>query len=167
MRSVRLEGVYRTVTTALAILAGIILCAIALAIPVDVTLRACCSSAIFGLGDLTEHGIAAATFLGAPWVLCKNAHVAVDIFVNRLSEQSRNRLDVIVNLIGAAVSAVFFWYVLQALIIAASRGSMVRGIIVVPEWLTFLSPTVSGALLAIGFLLRIGVSARTCHAPGL
>ena len=68
---------------------------------------------------------------------------------------------------GAAVSAVFFWYVLQALIIAAGRGSMVRGIIVLPEWLTFVAPTLSGALLAIGFLIRIGRTAQSRQVQGL
>jgi TRAP-type C4-dicarboxylate transport system permease small subunit len=162
----RLERAYRIVTTALAILAGVILSAITLAIPIDVTLRACCSEAIFGLGDLTEHGIAAATFLGAPWVLYKNAHVAVDIVVSHLRPRTRSSVETMVNLIGAAVSAIFFWYVLQALIIAAGRGSMVRGIVVVPEWLTFLSPTISSALLAVGFLLRIGAD-RTRQVQGL
>ena len=163
----RLEVAYDIATTALAILAGAILAAITLAIPVDVTLRACCAEAIFGLGDLTEHGIAAVTFLGAPWVLRKNAHVAVDIVTSQLPPRLRGYLALVVNVIGAAVSAVFFWYVLQALIIAAGRGSMVRGIIVLPEWLTFVAPTLSGALLAIGFLIRIGRTAQSRQVQGL
>ena len=167
MTLARLVRAYKIVTTALAILAGAILSAIALSIPVDVTLRACCSEAIFGLGDLTEHGIAAATFLGAPWVLYKNAHVSVDIVVSHLRPRARNSVETVVNLIGAAVSAIFFWYVLQALLIAAGRGSMVRGIVVVPEWLTFLAPAIAAALLAIGFLLRIGADHRARQVQGL
>ena len=163
----RLEALYQAVTTALAILAGAILSLITVAISVDVVLRECCTSAIFGLGDLTEHGIAAATFLGAPWVLTKNAHVAVDIVTSQLPYRVRGAMATAVNVVGAAVSAAFFWYLLQALSIAVGRGSMVRGIIVVPEWLTFTAPIVATALLAIGFLLRIGKDAQTRQAAGL
>jgi TRAP-type C4-dicarboxylate transport system permease small subunit len=163
----RLDSAYQVVTTALAILAGAILSAITVAISVDVVMRECCTSAIFGLGDLTEHGIAAATFLGAPWVLMKNAHVAVDIVTSHLPYRLRRSLATFVNVVGAAVSAAFFWYLLQALSIALGRGSMVRGIIVVPEWLTFTAPTLSAALLTIGFLLRIGKDAQVRQAAGL
>lgn len=161
------EALHRFAVNALAIVAGAILAAIALAIPVDVSLRACCTSALFGLTDLIEHGLAAATFLGAPWVLMKNAHVSVDIVIAPLPQRTRRGLDRLVNAIGAAACAVLFWYMLQAALIAFGRGSMVRGIIVIPEWLTFLAPAICTLLLAAGFLLRIAHPPGKTSAPGL
>lgn len=158
---------WETTVFALAILAGAIICAMAVLIPVDVVLRACCGSAIFGLTDLSEHGLAAATFLAAPWVLAKNAHVSVDIALIALPPKQRRRLDTVVNILGAAVCAIFMWYSAVALLTALQRGSMVRGIIVVPEWLTFTAPTLSLALLAAGFLLRTGVEKPVSDAQGL
>ncbi len=102
-----LTSLYRIVVQALAIAAGAILAAIALAIALDVALRTCCTNAIHGLTDMTEHGIAAATFLAAPWVLMKNAHVAVDLVVMLLPTRTRLRLDLVMNVVGAAVSAAF------------------------------------------------------------
>jgi len=163
----RFEAAFKRIVLALAVLAGAILSVIALAIPVDVTLRACCSAAIFGLGDLTEHGIAAATFLGAPWVLMRNGHVAVDIVINNLPLRARARLAVLVNVVGAAVSAIFAFYMGTALSIALGRGSIAVGIIAVPEWLTFVAPTISLALFAIGFLLRIGRDRQARQVQGL
>lgn len=145
---------YARLVTALAIVAGAVFAMMVIAISIDVVLRSCCTSALFGLGDLTEYGLAVATFLGAPWVLSKNSHVSVDIVTMTLSVTARRRLGFVVDLLGAAICACLFWYVLKALMIAFDRGSMVRGIIVVPEWLTLASPTVSALLLAIGFLLR-------------
>ncbi|MDN2568544.1 TRAP transporter small permease [Aquibium sp. A9E412] len=162
-----LTSLYRGTVRALAVVAGAVLVAITLAIALDVGLRACCTSAIRGLTDLVEHGIAAATFLAAPWVLMKNAHVAVDLVVTLLPGGPRRLVDRVVNGVGAAVSAVFFWYLLQALLGALQRGSMVRGILVVPEWLTFAAPVACTLLLAIGFLLRIGAAPEPRSAPGL
>lgn len=163
----RLQASYRFVVTALAVVAGAILFAVTLAIPVDVTLRACCNKALFGLTDLTEHGLAAATFLGAPWVLTRNAHVAVDLVVMLLPTQVRRRLAVGVDLLGAAISALLSWYSFEALATAFARGSMVRGIIVIPEWWTLVAPTLCMLLLAIGFLLRLGTEEPARETPGL
>ncbi|MCV0396575.1 MAG: TRAP transporter small permease [Rhizobiaceae bacterium] len=163
-----LEVIYNRVVVALAVVAGAILAAMALMISVEVGLRACCSSAIFGLTDLTEHALAAATFLAAPWVLARNAHVSVDIVTITLPPAIRHRLARVVDLVGAAVCVALSWYTLKALLIAVERGSMVRGILVVPEWITFASPALSGALLAIGFLLRAAHGQRDRpSAPGL
>ena len=163
----RFSATFDLTVTGLALVAGAILGAVAVAIPIDVALRACCSRAVYGLGDLTEHGIAAATFLGAPWVLRKNAHVAIDIATVVLSDQARRRLAIGVDLLGAAISALYFWYTLQALWIAVGRGSMVRGIIVIPEWLTFVAPVMCGALLTVGFVLRLGDRSQPRDTPGL
>ena len=163
----RIEALYRPIVNALAILAGAIVLATALSIPVDVTLRACCTSAVFGLTDIIEHGLAAATFLAAPWVLAKNAHVSVDIMVAALPTGARRRLDMAVNFIGAGASAIFFWYCTIMLATALERGSMVRGIVVVPEWLTFVAPVICTLLLSAGFLLRAAKPAGKSAAPGL
>jgi TRAP-type C4-dicarboxylate transport system permease small subunit len=97
----------------------------------------------------------------------KNAHVSVDIALIALPPKQRRRLDTVVNILGAAVCAIFMWYSAVALLTALQRGSMVRGIIVVPEWLTFTAPTLSLALLAAGFLLRTGVEKPVSDAQGL
>jgi TRAP-type C4-dicarboxylate transport system permease small subunit len=163
-----LESIYNRIVVALAILAGAMFGGMALLISIEVAIRACCSSAIFGLTDLTEHALAAATFLGAPWVLARNAHVSVDIIAIALPAALRRLLDRIVDLLGAAICIALSWYTFEALVIAVERGSMVRGILVVPEWMTFASPALSSALLAVGFLFRAAKAYRDQPtAPGL
>jgi TRAP-type transport system small permease protein len=74
-----LEDLYRGLLVGLAAAAGLIFALTAVLIPVNVVLRAGFSSAVFGLYDAIEFGLLAATFLAAPWVLARNAHVTVDI----------------------------------------------------------------------------------------
>jgi len=159
----------QSLMNALALVAGAIFAAIAVAIAVNVGLRAVDGPQIRGLVDLIEAGMVAATFLGAPWVLSKNAHVTVDIFTTQLSPDRRRQLGRIVCLVGMTVSAVLFWSALQAVLVSFGRGSMVRGILVYPEWWPLMAPTVSGALLAMEFARRAieGTDTADRQASGL
>jgi len=154
---------------ALAILAGAIFSAIAVAIAVNVVLRAVDGPQIRGLVDLIEAGMVAATFLAAPWVLSKNAHVTVDVVTSALPPETRQRLARLVCVLGMAVCAVLFWSALQAVLVSYGRGSMVRGILVYPEWWPLLAPTISGALLALEFARRaiVGVDIVERQASGI
>lgn len=157
------------VMDALALVAGAIFSLIAIAISVNVVLRAVAAPQIHGLVDLIEAGMVAATFLGAPWVLSKNAHVTVDILKPLLPPARREVLVRAVCVLGAVLSAILFWSALQAVLISFGRGSMVRGILVYPEWWPLMAPTVSGALLALEFARRaiVGVDTTERQASGI
>lgn len=141
----------------------------ALLIPVNVVLRACCRTSLFGLLDAVEYGLLATTFLAAPWVLARNAHVTVDIATIGLPARPRRMLDLVVNSLGALLSAVLAWYALAALLISHGRGSVILTAFAMPEWIPLLAPTVGGALLAVEFVRRAvrGPAAATRAATGL
>lgn len=157
------------VMDALAILAGAIFSLIAVAIAVNVVLRALDAPQIHGMVDLIEAGMVAATFLAAPWVLSKNAHVTVDVLTTALPIATRRRLARIVCVLGMAIAATLCWSALQAVLVSYGRGSMVRGILVYPEWWPLLAPTISGALLALEFARRAiaGVDVVDRQASGI
>ena len=160
----RLARLYERLTGALAALAGLLLVAASLGIGIDVALRACCDSALFGLGDAIEHGIAAATFLAAPWVLARGAHVSVDIVAATLPAHLRPPLAGLADLLGLAISMGFAWACFAAFALAWERESMVRGILAFPEWGTAAPPLIGAVLLALGFALRLA-GARPRAAP--
>lgn len=135
--------------------AAAIFAAIALAIPVNVVLRNGYGTSIRGLLDVIEFGILAATFLAAPWVLWKNGHVSVDLVVSALPRRGRRLADLLANLIGMAMSLVFFWYAMQALLTSYARGAMVRATFIYPEWWVLAIIPVAMALIVIEFLRRL------------
>lgn len=140
---------------ALAVAAGAIFAAITIALTINVGLRVFAGTNLYGMVDAIEMGLMAATFLGAPWVLQRNAHVSVDIVLIALTEGTRRKVDAAASLLGALLSLVFCWSSLMALWIAWERGSMMRGVLVVPEWVVLAAPTIGGLLLAVEFLRRI------------
>jgi TRAP-type C4-dicarboxylate transport system permease small subunit len=138
----------------LAVLAGVIFAAITVVLTVNVAMRLLVRSNVYGMVDGIEMGLMAATFLGAPWVLKKNAHVSVDIMLIGLAPATRRHVDRMTALIGAALSLIFCWASVNALLIAWTRGSMMRGVLTMPEWIPLLAPAIGGALLAVEFLRR-------------
>lgn len=150
-----LDRLFDRVLLALAWLAAAIFAAIALAIPVNVVLRNGFGTAIYGLLELIEYGLLAATFLAAPWVLAKNAHVSVDLVVSALGPGWRRLFEALANLTGAAVSAVFLWYALEAAARSMARGSMVRASFIFPEWWLLSIAPLAMALILVEFLRRL------------
>lgn len=160
-----LEGFYHGLLVGLAAVAGLIFALTALLIPVNVVLRAGFSSAVFGLYDAIEFGLLAATFLAAPWVLARNAHVTVDIGLMALSARQRRWVGRLTNLLGAALCAVFVYYSLSAALASAARGSMIRTSFVIPEWWVLSVMPLAMALMTIEFVLRFwrGITAERHH----
>lgn len=156
----RLDRLFDRLLLGLAIAAAVIFAAIACAIPVNVLMRNLNGSAIRGLFEVIEFGLLSATFLAAPWVLSRNGHVSVDLVVSNLPVRWRRIADILANLIGMTVSAVFFWYALQAMLTSLARGSMVRATFTYPEWWTLAIIPVAMALMVIEFLRRLLRPAR-------
>ena len=149
-----LEDLYRRLLAVLAGLAGVIFGLTAVLITVNVVLRAGFSSSIYGLFEAIEFGLLAATFLAAPWVLARNAHVTVDIGLMVLPERPRRAVARLTNLLGAVLCAIFVYYSLTAAIASAARGSMIRTSFVIPEWWVLGVIPFAMTLMMVEFLLR-------------
>lgn len=147
-----LDKAYCWTVTALALLAGAVLAAITMALVINVGLVSIFTTNIFGMADAIELGLMAVTFLAAPWVLQKNAHVAVDIVTVSLPVKFQRPLSIVMMSVGSVVSAVFGWAAFQALLIAFARGSMIQGILVFPEWIAMVPASLAGVLLMIEFI---------------
>lgn len=149
-----LNNVLTVVIRSFAAVAGLILAAIVTVLVVNVATRLVAGVNIHGMVDGIEHGLMVATFLAAPWVLMKNAHVSVDLVPRALGPVGRRRLSLLTDLFGAVLSLVLCWASAQALAISFARGAVTRGVLDIPEWLLLAAPAVGSALLAAEFLRR-------------
>lgn len=135
-----------------AVVAGTIFAATALFISLNVLLRNAYGTTLFGLLDAVEYGLLVATFLGAPWVLWKRAHVMVDLVTGALPSGPARILAQGTALLGCIICLVLCWYALQAAVTSFGRGSMVRTAFVFPEWWVLSVLPVSLVLMAAEFL---------------
>lgn len=163
----RLSKSFDALLRAFAVLAAAIFGATAVAITLNVILRNTAGTTIFGLLDVVEYGLLAATFLAAPWVLAQSAHVAVDLVTAALPTAVARPLARVTALVGFAVSAVFLWYAVEAAMTSAARGSMIRTALVVPEWWALSAAPLGFALICIEFLRQAADPPAGARTGGL
>ena len=135
---------------ALAIVAGALVCALVVLILIDVVARYLrWFSLAWGL-EASEYLLYAVTFLGAPWVLREQGHIAVDLVVERLSERGRRIARLATDALGAVVCAVLLYYACRVAWQSYAAGTMVHKSFVFPEWLVFAGmPPIFLILLAV------------------
>ena len=154
--------------TFFAIFAGAIVVSIAAVLVFNVALGLRGGGNVYGMVDAIELGLMALTFLAAPWVLRKNAHVSVDLVLRGLGPRARRLLMIATDIVGLSLSGVMCWASGKALMLSFVRGSLMRGVLAVPEWLVLMAPTVGTALLAAEFLRRaLQGQEQNTDRPGL
>jgi len=109
--------------------------------------------------DVSEYLLYAITFLGAPWVLRENGHIAIELVVERLPRRARAAARVVSDALGALVCAVLLYYACRALWRSFSANNLVYETFVFPEWYLYcLAPPV--------FLLLLLLFAGRLWRPG-
>ncbi len=105
--------------------------------------------------DLSEYALYAITFLGAPWVLRENGHIAIELVVERLPPRARAAARIASDALGTAVCAVLFYYACRAFWRSYSSGNLVYETFVFPEWYLYVLAPVIFLILLLQFLVRL------------
>ena len=93
----------------MAAVAGLLLVFMMFSICYEVVLRYFLFSPLTWVTEISEYILLYATFLGAPWVLKKDAHVKVDIVLARLGIKTQRIVNMVTSLIGIGVCLVLVW----------------------------------------------------------
>ena len=94
------------------------------------------------------------TFLGAAWLLRRDGHVEVDLFLTHAGPRTTAASKAITSLFGAAVGFVLTWNGALVTIDHFQRGATAFGVLNTPQWLLVGIIPIGGALLLLEFLLR-------------
>jgi len=141
-------------TNMTAVLSGILLTAMVLMVTVAVLLRYYFDLSVGWSTELAEYFIYLAVVLGAPWVLKKDAHVVVDILIVNLTPETRRRIGIFINLLGAAIGIAFFYYSLQATWENFVKGIETIRIMPIPRYLPLMFLPIMSILFFFQFLRK-------------
>jgi C4-dicarboxylate transporter, DctQ subunit len=153
----------------MAVLAGALLCALTVLITVDVIGRKPGWFTISWTLDAAEYTLYIVTFFGAPWVLRDRGHIAIDIFVERLSPARRGGAAIAADALGAVVCAVLLYYSARVWWTSFSGKVMIYESFVLPEWWVMsVAPPTFVILLAlfVRFLLARLPPKQSAGRPG-
>ena len=138
---------------ALAVAAGALVVLLAALVVFDVAARSLRLLTLPWSLEATEYMLYAVTFLGAPWVLRENGHIAIELVVERLPARARAAAARIADILGAAICAVLFYYACRVVWQSHASGIMVQKSFSFPEWVAYAGmPPVM--LILLGIYLR-------------
>jgi TRAP-type C4-dicarboxylate transport system permease small subunit len=143
---------------------AVILGTVALLVTFDVIVRNIGFDTFPWIVEISEYSLPLATFLIAPWLLHRGEHVRIDMVLTALPAQIARLTGRLADLLGLAISGVFFYYGIKVILDSLSLGSLVIKSMIFPEWWLFVPMPFCFALLAIEFMRRlIGANATTRH----
>ncbi len=128
------ENVLNGVITICALLAAMMVCALVLIIVADIVSR---NLRLFPMPwtlDVAEYSLYLITFLGAPWVLREEGHIAVDILVERLGPKNRAVMEKIAYSMAAVVCLILFVVSAGVCWRSFGNGTLIHETFVFPEW---------------------------------
>ncbi len=91
-------------------LAGVILAFILLSVCLEVLMRYFLNRPLQWVVELTEYALLFITFLGTAWLLKREGHIKVDVFLTLFSPKTQAGLKIFSSLIGIIVSFSLVWY---------------------------------------------------------
>ena len=138
---------------ALAVVAAGLLCALVVLVVLDVAARYLRLFSIPWSFDANEYILYAITFLGAPWVLREESHIAIEIFVERLPVAARRRVRRVADVLGAAVCVTILVFSFRVAWRSYQSGVLVQKSFVFPEWWVYagIAPVM---MILLGIFLR-------------
>jgi C4-dicarboxylate transporter DctQ subunit len=139
----------------LALAAGAMLCLLVVLICVDVTARTLRLFATPWTLDIAEYLLYGITFLGAPWVLREEGHIAIEIVVERLPSAAQVFVRRCTDGFGALVCAVLAYYAARTLWRSYSAKNLVHETFVFPEWYLYVIAPPIFLILLLLFLRRV------------
>jgi C4-dicarboxylate transporter DctQ subunit len=106
----RMAALYDRLIDALAMVAAMILGGLSVWVTYDVIVRYFFRSPTNWAVDLSEYALLWVVFLASPWVLRQEAHVTLNVLIERLRPRQRRLLRTATSLAGAAVCALMTWH---------------------------------------------------------
>jgi C4-dicarboxylate transporter, DctQ subunit len=146
-----LAALYLRLLEALAVIAGVLLAAMALAIVVEVLMRNLGWQPPAHTLTLTEYGLLYITMLGAPWLVREKGHVHIELVTAAVGPRTRFWLTRVVYALCVLTCAVIFWFSLEVTIDHYQRHVIDVRSFDMPRWLLTASMPLSFGLMTIEF----------------
>jgi len=150
-------------TNILAILAGVYLVWIFLAIVFQVVARSVFLYGSSHIFTFIEYGLLYITMAGAPWLVREKGHVYIEILTAAVSEQVRPILSRAVVGLVLLICVIITYYGIEVTIRAIVRDEMDMRSLDMPRWMLMISMPICFGLMSLQFL-RFVIGPETLHS---
>ena len=110
--------------------------------------------------DLSEYALVWMTFLAAPWILLRDAHVRVEILVDAVGPRAQRAIGVAVSIVGLLICLVLAWRTGIAAVEYAQNDVRMARIWNIPRIYPYIAVPIGSAALALAFIARLALYLR-------
>jgi len=151
----RMNNWYGKLLNALALLACVLTGLMVVVVCADVAARGMRWGNLPWSPEVAEYMLYLSTFLASPWLLREGQHIRMDMLLRALPNKVAWSIELLMDIVGAAISSVMAAACLRTVIASANQGSLVIKILVIPEWWVLLPAAILFLILAVEFLFRL------------
>lgn len=149
-----MAGINR-LTNAMAFISGVLLFTLGPMITIAVIMRYYFKLSVAWSTEIEEYMLYVAVLLAAPWIMRRDAHVRVDILLNKAKDDTKRILQLIGNGVGLLISSGLFYFGLLATHENFIRGTKIIKVMPIPKYLPLLFVPIMGFVLFFIFLFNI------------
>jgi len=149
-----LGAAFDQVLSAGIVAAGGILASLMIVVALDVVLRETGHDPLPWALEYVQYGLLFITFLGAAWVLKKEAHVCLDLLLLRLSSKSRHLLESFNSVLCTLISACLTYYSAMLCLEQFTSKSYQPTPMETPDFIVFGVIPLGSFLLTVQFIRR-------------
>lgn len=133
-----------------------------IAVSCSVMMRYFLNRPIVWIVEISSYLMLYITFLGTAWLLRRDGHVEIDLFISRLRPKTQRVLKSLTSIGGAVVGFILSWKGFLVAMDYYTRGVTVMGILNTPQFLLMAIIPIGGFLLLVEFVLKAIRSGTIC-----
>ena len=153
-------GLFDRILEWMAVIAAATLAAVTLSVVYEVVMRYAFGKPTSWVIDFSEYALLACLFFSTAWVLSRDAHIKIDIFLMLFPPQVVRVLALMASVIGAFSSAVFLCVAAIVVWEAYRDSEVIWRSVIVPKWLVWSPMPIGSFFLTIQFIRRAWMDVR-------
>jgi len=142
------------IVNAMAVLAGLLMMLTLFLVCGDVGTKLVIGRSLPWVAEIVEYCLLWLTFLGTTWVLKQNAHIRMDMVVDRLNLRHQSLLNIVTSFLGAMVCLMIAWHSARVTWQHVQTGYKLLTFMTVPAALINFIIPIGFLLLTIQFVRR-------------
>lgn len=150
----RLGRVLDHVNTAMVVTGAILMLGLTFIVGADITLRYLFNKPLGWVKEVSEYILVGLGFLVAAWILKDDAHVKMDLLLNKVSPRTQTMLNIITSSISTVIVLIVTWFGLRVTIAFYQTKLVAPSVLEPPKWILVTPMVIGSFLLALQFIRR-------------
>jgi len=150
----RLGRLFDYINIIMVVISAILLLGLTFIVGADITLRYLFNKPLGWVKEVSEYTLVGLGFLAAAWILKDDAHVKMDLVLNKVGQKAQTMMNIITSGISTIVLLITTWFTLRVIVDFYQTKLVAPTVLEPPKWVLLTPIFVGCLLLAIQFIRR-------------